>query len=177
MQIKNVSVKIKFLIVKIMRLETAHEPVQAGKSTPSEKNKDNNKEQNNGDHHPSSDKMIKKPKAPDLRVPQPISCKYMNYTDLVASQEGVFLAAEQSRVFKWPNLLRGDHSKRNQKQYCQFHRDIDHTTKEFITLKDEIEKRIRRGYLQDYVNNRRARPLNDRLEEREAPLGIRTVFG
>ena len=38
------------------------------------------------------------------------------------------------------------------------HKDIGHTTEECITLKDEIEKLIRCGYLQDYVNDRRTMP-------------------
>ena len=38
---------------KIMRLETAREAVQAGKSTPAEKNNDNGKKQKNRDHHTS----------------------------------------------------------------------------------------------------------------------------
>ena len=68
------------------------------------------------------------------------------------------MAAEQTGVFKWPNPLCGDRSKRNQNKYYWFHKDVGHTTKECITLKDEIEKLIRRGYLQDYINNRRTTP-------------------
>ena len=88
-----------------MHLETAREAVQVGKSTPSEKNNGNNKKRKNGDHRPSPDKMTKKAKAPDMRILQPPPSKYTNYTDLIASRENVFLAAEQSRVFKWPDLL------------------------------------------------------------------------
>ena len=43
-------------------------------------------------------------------------------------------------------------------------------------LKDEIEKFIRRGYLQDYINGRRPRPQND-APEAEPPHQIRTIFG
>ena len=96
-----------------MRLETTREAVQVGKSTPSEKNKDNSKKWKNRDRRPSLDKTTKKAKAPDLRVSQPPINKYTNYTNLVASREDVFLAAEQSRVFKRPDPLQGDHSKRN----------------------------------------------------------------
>ena len=98
--------------------------------------------------------MTKKAKAPGLRIPLPPT----NYTDLVASREDVFLAIEQSVVFKRPYPLQGDRSKRNQNKYCRFHRDISHTIEECITLKNEIEKLIHCGYLQDYVNDRRARP-------------------
>ena len=56
---------------KIMRLETAHEAVQAWKSTLSEKNNDNDKKQKNGDRRPSSEKINKKAKATDQRVLRP----------------------------------------------------------------------------------------------------------
>ena len=88
----------------------------------------------------------------------------MNYTDLVSSQEDVFMAAKHTGVFKRPDPLRGDRSKRNQNKYCQFHKDVGHTTKECITLKDEMKKLIRRRYLQDYINNRRTWLQNDRPE-------------
>ena len=97
-----------------MHLDTARDAMQAGKSTPLEKNNDNNKKQKNEDRHPSLDKTNKKAKAPDLRVPQPPPNKFTNYTDLVALPEDVFLVVEQSRVFKRPDPLQRDRSKRNQ---------------------------------------------------------------
>ena len=52
-----------------MRLETAREVVQAGKSTLSEKNNDNSKKWKNGDRCPYLEKTNKKAKALDLRLP------------------------------------------------------------------------------------------------------------
>ena len=86
------------------------------------------------------------------------------------------MVAEQIGVFKWPDPLRGDRFKRNQNKYYWFHKDINHTTEECITLKDEIEKLIRCGYLQDYINNRRTRLQNDGPEV-EPPHEIRMIFG
>ena len=74
------------------------------------------------------------------------------------------MVVEHTGVFKCLDLLCGDCSKRNQNKYCKFQKVIGHTTEECITLKDEIEKLIRRGYLQDYVNDRMARLQNDRPE-------------
>ena len=142
---------------KIMRLETAEEAIQAGKLAPAEKNNDNGKKWKNGDSHPSLDKTNKKPKAPDLKVPQPPPSKFTNYIDLVLSREDVFMAAEHTRVFKGPDPLRGDHSKRNQNKYCWYHKEVGHTTEEYITLKDEIEKLSHRRYFQDYINNMKTR--------------------
>ena len=46
---------------------------------------------------------------------------------------------------------------------------------ECITLKNEIEKLIREGYLQDYVHNGGARPQNNQ-NEAGPPREIRTIF-
>ena len=90
---------------KITRLETAREAIQAGKSTVAKKSGDNGKKQKNGDRHPSPEKANKKSKAPDLRVPRPPPSKFTNYTNLVSSREDVFMAAEQTGVFKWLDPL------------------------------------------------------------------------
>ena len=71
--------------------------------------------------------------------------------------------------------MAANRSKRNQNKYCWYYKDVGHTTEECITLKDEIEKLICRGYLQDYVNARRARPQNE-TPEAKPPHEIRTIF-
>ena len=43
-------------------------------------------------------------------------------------------------------------------------------------LKDEIEKLIRNGYLQDYIRDMRAKSRSDQNEV-EPPCEIRTIFG
>ena len=77
-----------------MRLETVREAIQAGKSVLAENSGDNGKKQKNGDRHPSLEKANKKSKALDLRVPRPPLSKFTNYTDLVSSQEDIFMAVE-----------------------------------------------------------------------------------
>ena len=83
-----------------MRLETAREAIQVGKTTATEKGSDNGKKRKNGDCHPSLEKANKKSKALDLRIPRPPPSKFTNYTDLVSSREDVFMEAEQIGVFK-----------------------------------------------------------------------------
>ena len=78
----------------IMSLETAQEAIQAGKSTPTEKNNDMTKSRKMEIVVHLQKKMNKKPKAPDQRVPRPPPSKFMNYTDLVSSRKDVFMAAE-----------------------------------------------------------------------------------
>ena len=143
---------------KIMCLETARETIQARKLAPAEKSNDNGKKRKNGDYHPSPDKANKKSKALDLRVLRPPPSKFTNYIDLALSRKDVFMVVEQTGVFKRPDPLRGDRSKRNQNKYCRYHKDIGYTTEECITLKDEIEKLVHHVYPQDYINGRRARP-------------------
>ena len=77
-----------------MRLEPAHEAVQAGKPTPSKNSNDNGKKRKNRDRRPSPEKTNKKVKASNLRVTQPPSGKFTNYTNLVSSWEDIFMAAE-----------------------------------------------------------------------------------
>ena len=86
------------------------------------------------------------------------------------------MAAEQTGVFKRPDPLCGDCSKRNQNKYYRYHKDIGHTIEECIMLKDEIKKLIRRGYLQDYINGKMPRPPN-KAPKVEPPHEIRTIFG
>ena len=146
---------------KIMHLETAREEVhvekstpsetlretaQAGKSAPVEKNEEN-KKRKNGDRRRSPDANHKQAKSPDQRVSRPLPSKYTNFTDLTRSNEVVFLATEQIGVYKRPDLLQGDRSKRNQNKYYRYHKDVNHTTEECIMLKDEIEKLIHEEYL------------------------------
>ena len=65
--------------------------------------------------------------------------------NLVSSREDVFMVVKQIGVFKWPDPLRGDRSKRNQTKYCQYHKDVGHTIEECITLKETHSPRVPLG--------------------------------
>ena len=86
--------------------------------------------------------------------------KYTNFTNLTRSGEEVFLATEQTGVYKRPTPLQGDRSRRNQKKDCRYHKDVGYTTEECIML-NEIKKLIRDGYLRGYFRNERTKPSND----------------
>ena len=107
---------------------------------------------------------------------RPPPSKYNNFTDLTRSHEDVFLATEHTGVYKQSDSMRRDRSKRNQNKYCRYHRDVDHTTEECIALKDEIEKLILEGYLQNYIRNGGAKPRDDQ-HEAGPPREIITIFG
>ena len=153
--------------------ETPHEAAQAGKPTPAEKSKESKKRKNR-DHQRSLETNNKKAKSLDQRVPRPPSSKYTNFTKLTGSHEEDLLATEQTGVFKRPDPLLGDRSKRNQSKYYRYHKDVGHMTEECVMLKDEIEKLIGNGYL--YVRDKRDRSHSDQNEAK--PLcEIRTIFG
>ncbi|GMN48602.1 hypothetical protein TIFTF001_017771 [Ficus carica] len=50
-----------------------------------------------------------------------------------------------------PPPLRADRARRNQKKYCNFHKDVGHNTKDCIQLRDQIELLIQDGHLREFV--------------------------
>ena len=110
-----------------MHLETARKAVLAGRLTPVEVSQEiaptrksqsadkggDNKKSKNGNRRRSPDAHQKKAKSLDQRVTRPPSSKYNNFTDLTRSREEVFLATEHTGVYKRPDTMRGDRSKRN----------------------------------------------------------------
>ena len=126
---------------RLTLVEALHEIAPAGKSKSIEKNGDN-KKRKGGDCRRSPDAHQKKAKSLDQRFSRPHPSKYNNFTNLTRSHEDVFLATEHMGVYKRPDSMRGDRSKRNQNKYYRYHRDVDHTMEECIVLKDEIEKLI-----------------------------------
>ena len=87
-----------------MTVEAPRETVQAGKSTSAENNEENKKHKS-GDRRRSPDANNKKAKSPDQRVPRPSLSKYTNFTDLTSSRDEVFLATEQTGVYKQTDPL------------------------------------------------------------------------
>ena len=79
--------------------------------------------------------------------------------------------------------MRKDRSQRDPNRYCQYHKDIGHTTAECIHLKEEIKEIIRRGHLGRYVRRERPKSEDEPViskTQREAPKiqgEVRTIFG
>ncbi|KAK1353835.1 hypothetical protein POM88_052200 [Heracleum sosnowskyi] len=67
------------------------------------------------------------------------------------SQIPMEIAKEED--LRWPKPLRTDMSKRNQNQFCRFHKEVGHDTDDFRQLKDEIEFLIRRGKLNKFTKD------------------------
>ena len=59
--------------------------------------------------------------------------------------------------------MKGDRVRRDIKRNCIFHNDIGHTMDKCVALKDEIERLIKPGYFEEFVDepqelNREERP-------------------
>ncbi|KAI0519511.1 hypothetical protein KFK09_006960 [Dendrobium nobile] len=78
-----------------------------------------------------------------------------DYTPLNVSRANVLMAIRDQEVVKWPNPLKPNVG--NQEQYCHFHRSRGHTTEACRQLKEEIERLIRQGYLQQFIQSAPAR--------------------
>ena len=77
-----------------------------------ENNRDNKKSKSRYRRR-SPDAHQKKVKSLDQRVLRPPPSKYNNFTNLTRLHEDVFLATEHTGVYKRPDLMRGDRSKKN----------------------------------------------------------------
>ncbi|XP_030502497.2 uncharacterized protein LOC115717655 [Cannabis sativa] len=77
------------------------------------------------------------------------------YSELVETQETIYMANEHRVAFRIPEPLKGIRAKRDPSKYCQYHKDICHTTNECRNLMDEIETLIRNGPLAHYARNRK----------------------
>ncbi|XP_056686025.1 uncharacterized protein [Spinacia oleracea] len=93
--------------------------------------------------------------------------KYTNYTPLTTSQREIFSLHKDDEKWKLPDKLRSNPLLRNKNKWCEFHDDFGHTTEECNSLKDNIEDLIRRGYLKQYLLDRRT----EREEKEKATSG------
>ncbi|MCQ7416408.1 retropepsin-like domain-containing protein, partial [Salmonella enterica] len=101
-------------------------------------------------------------------------------------QEQVLMEIRNTGLLKFPGRMKSSADRRDKSQYCLFHRDHGHSTRNCIQLKDEIEALIQNGYLKEFVGEPRAeadqgwpRPsLTKDGRDKEEPLReIRTIFG
>ncbi|XP_024020099.1 uncharacterized protein LOC112091242 [Morus notabilis] len=131
----------------------------------------------------------KKPRQEDTRKPR-LFQKYDSYHELTVGVEEVFNQVSRGNLLRQPKAMKSDPSRRNQKKFCRFHGDVGHHTNDCADLKDEIERVIREGRLQEFKaerrprndghggqNDGRRREENQRLEDHELVGVIRTVLG
>ena len=145
-----------------------------------------------GDKPPASTQKTpeaKKPRQEDLRRPR-LFQKYDTYNELTVGVEEIFNQIGRGNMLRRPEPMKSDPTRRSQRKFCRFHGEVGHHTNDCADLKDEIERIIREGRLQEFRadrrprndghgghNDGRRREENRRPEDRE-PVGvIRTVLG
>ncbi|KAK1369417.1 hypothetical protein POM88_035509 [Heracleum sosnowskyi] len=79
--------------------------------------------------------------------------KFTEYARLNAPRSQILMEIAKEEDLKWPKPMRADVSKRNQNQYCRFHKEVGHDTDDCRQLKDEIEFLIRRGKLGKFTKD------------------------
>ncbi|KAL0446198.1 UNVERIFIED_CONTAM: hypothetical protein Slati_1747700 [Sesamum latifolium] len=73
------------------------------------------------------------------------------YTPLTVPITQAFMAVEEKGLLTRPRSWRDTPQRPKFDKFCRFHNDYGHTTEECRYLKNEIERLIQNGYLQEYV--------------------------
>ncbi|KAL0400246.1 UNVERIFIED_CONTAM: hypothetical protein Sradi_2367900 [Sesamum radiatum] len=99
----------------------------------------------------------KKPRG-DLRERKPPFQRVnVVYTPLTVPIARALMAVEEKGLIARPRSWRNTSQRPKSDKFCRFHNDYGHTTEEYRNLKNEIERLIQNGYLQEYVCWERAR--------------------
>ncbi|KAL0438686.1 UNVERIFIED_CONTAM: hypothetical protein Slati_2351600 [Sesamum latifolium] len=79
------------------------------------------------------------------------------YTPLTVPITQAFMAVEEKGLITQPRAWRDTPQRPKSNKFCRFHNDYGHTTEECRHLKNEIERLIQNGYMQEYVCWEKAR--------------------
>ncbi|XP_022158621.1 uncharacterized protein LOC111025072 [Momordica charantia] len=82
---------------------------------------------------------------------------------------------KDQRLLKWPERMKAPSTKRSKGRYCLFHRDHGHATQDCFDLNEEVEGLIRRGYLEEYVEEPKATQNGE--SDKSPAREIRTIMG
>ncbi|KAL0416884.1 UNVERIFIED_CONTAM: hypothetical protein Slati_3520300 [Sesamum latifolium] len=89
---------------------------------------------------------------PDFKDKKP-SWQRINvvYTSLTVSITQALMAVEGKGVLSHPKFFKDDPHRPKSDKLCCFHNDYGHTTKECRHLKNEIERLVQNGHMQEYI--------------------------
>ncbi|XP_024020313.1 uncharacterized protein LOC112091305 [Morus notabilis] len=130
-------------------------------STPAKQDGKKRRGGRSGDKQPaatSSAPEAKKPRQEENRKPR-LFQRYDSYHELTVGVEEVFNQVGRRNLLRRPVPMRTDPSRRNQKKFCRFHGDVNHHSNDCTDLKDEIDRVICEGRLQEFKAE--WRPRND----------------
>ncbi|GMN63036.1 hypothetical protein TIFTF001_032106 [Ficus carica] len=103
------------------------------------------------DDRPDKGKAVVDNRIEANRSPRTPAGRFRQYTPLVTTIEHVLNQVSGRGLLRDPPPIRADRARRNQNKYCNFHKDVDHDTKDCIQLRDQIELLIRDGHLREFV--------------------------
>ncbi|XP_073022575.1 uncharacterized protein [Primulina eburnea] len=101
----------------------------------------------------------------------------LQYTPLKARLSEILVVAEQQGLLQPPRPMKENPKRQRSDKYCRFHKDKGHSTEDCFSLRAEIEKLIKRGYLSDYVDRRRGQQRDNRRRDDSHPRGQRHEQG
>ncbi|KAL0406403.1 UNVERIFIED_CONTAM: hypothetical protein Slati_3954200 [Sesamum latifolium] len=81
------------------------------------------------------------------------------YTPLMVPITQALMAVEGKWLLARPRSWKEGPQRPQSDKFCHFHNDYGHTTEDYRHLKNEIERRIQNGYLQEYVCWEKARGI------------------
>ncbi|KAL0413054.1 UNVERIFIED_CONTAM: hypothetical protein Sradi_1507100 [Sesamum radiatum] len=99
----------------------------------------------------------KKPRADFRERKPPFQRVNVVYTPLTVPITQAFMAVEEKGLIARPRSWRDTPQRPKSDKFCRFHNDYGHSTEECRHLKNEIERLIQNGYLQEYVCWEKAR--------------------
>ena len=73
--------------------------------------------------------------------------KYTNYHSLNAIIDQIYAVMDKN-LFRKPEAIKSNRSRRDFKKNCAFHKDTGHSTERCMALKEEVERLIRAGHFQ-----------------------------
>ncbi|KAM1224909.1 hypothetical protein ACFX2G_044691 [Malus domestica] len=92
-----------------------------------------------------------------------------NYSKFLLSIHQILCNIKNEPWFKLPNQSKRDTSKLDHTKYCAFHRGPDHTTDDYYTWKNYLEKLVKEGKVNIYLDKPVAQPKRN-IDDDEKPL-------
>lgn len=77
--------------------------------------------------------------------------RYEPQHQFTAPRAHILMCIREKIELKYPGKMLGDASKRDQNRYCDFHKDVGHTTEQCAQLNRELDWQASRGRLNDFL--------------------------
>ena len=169
---------------KFLKLENSKEAIQKAQEESTSKKGDQGEKaekKRESENRRAEEKRGNSPKKPrsrlrDYKAPLP---KYTNYHALKAPQDHIYAVMDKN-LFRKPNGIRGNRSRRDVRKNCAYHKDIGHNTVKCNALRDEIEILIRAGHFKEFLENEPHVAVTNEQPRQHSSKRIReilTIFG